>query len=115
MSEQTLKFKEGDTVKVVHYGHLVWENVAHDGPRLFTESPSVKKHLRDGDIQWWDISPQLVGQTGRVSLVGMCQDIPLYALSGIPGKSAWYNEGQLELVDMKPFKKAIGEAIESSK
>lgn len=66
------KFQVGDQVKVVNYGSLVWP---------YNEPP-------------YDIHPELVGEVGIIATV----DGNSYAIDGIPGKHAWYDDGQLELV-----------------
>lgn len=78
------RFDIGDKVKVVEYGSLVWINHG------------------EGAISYKDISPDLVGQIGIVSIVKECQGRWDYALERIKGKSAWYNEDQLEMVNRNP-------------
>ena len=72
------KFKIGNVVKVINYGGLVWYRVG-------------------GELKEWDICPQMVGQTGIVREVNEVQGSYKYALD-IPGKQAWYDEGQLESI-----------------
>ena len=69
----------GDKVKIVKYGHPYWVN-------------------KDGDIIVKDMSPELIGQKGLVDEVTITQGIPMYAIDGIKGKHAWYNEDQMELI-----------------
>jgi hypothetical protein len=94
MEEQQVvpKFKIGDAVKVVKYGHLIWE------PKDWEKSDNYPI-VSEGDI--WrciDISPSEVGKLGIVNQVSMVQNIPTYSLSKPTGKLAWFDEGQLELI-----------------
>lgn len=78
------KFDIGDKVKVVGYGSLMWTNHG------------------DGKVTYKDMRPEMVGQTGIVSIAKECQGMWNYALVKIEGKSAWYNEDQLEMVNRNP-------------
>lgn len=69
------KFKIGDQVRVVNYGHHI-------------------RGIKNGLIEKIDINPEVVGKVGTVSVVSSGNQ---YAVEGIPGKHAWYNEDQLEL------------------
>jgi hypothetical protein len=78
----TPKFKVGDKVKVVKYGHII-------------------HHYKSETGNWAaeDISPDIVGKEGVVREVSNSQPgWVTYALDGIPEKTAWYNQNQLELV-----------------
>ena len=82
------KFKAGDKVKVINYGHL-----------YYSSTEGIK-----------DASPYIVGQKGIVR--GSYFDLfptfcvndttdrnkHIYDVDGIPRKCAWYNEDQLELI-----------------
>tara|TARA_R110000796_G_scaffold59371_1_gene136821 strand:+ start:24918 stop:25145 length:228 start_codon:yes stop_codon:yes gene_type:complete len=74
--EGNLKFKVGDKVEVIKYGHAIWS-------------------AADDVI---DIDPQLVGQQGVVVEAEICQNLKHYALDGL-SKYAWYDEQQLKLVE----------------
>lgn len=69
----------GDKVRVITYGHL-------------------RYHFEDGKYAVEDVSPELIGQEGIVVSKHEIQGIWSYALEGIKGKHAWYDERQLELV-----------------
>jgi len=90
------KFNIGDRVRVIKYGHRIWERE--------DENLNVVKVI--------DLAPELVGQIGMVE--GSYADLSeknnwgsprnhnsekSYTLSGIKGKTAWYDESQLELVE----------------
>ena len=75
------KFKIGDKVRIIGYGHLFW---SYDKPS-------------DKIPTWYDMSPELVGQIGIIANITNTQGIPKYALKG-PNKYAWYDEKQLEKV-----------------
>lgn len=76
------KFKVGDQVKVVGYGHCVITGINESGT----------------DAKIIDLSPEAVGQIGIISQAREVQRIDQYAIEGIKGKHAWYQNGQLELV-----------------
>jgi hypothetical protein len=83
------KFGIGDKVRVVGYGSKIFVH-----PTLqhrFAANPRLSEFT-------FDMRPELVGKEGIVSQVSMTQDIPSYAIEGIPGKHAWYDEEQLELI-----------------
>lgn len=73
------KFKTGDIVRIVNYGHRYWETV-------------------DGEVYVRDMNPDLVGQVVVIEKVSITQEIPHYSVIGV-SKSAWYNEDQLELIE----------------
>lgn len=88
------KFKAGDRVRIVKYGHLIFS-------------------FEKGEEKAIDIRPEYVGKEATV--VGsyfdlyrkgyskedpnMERDRKQYHLDGILGKEAWWNEGQLELIE----------------
>lgn len=76
-------FDIGDKVRVVKYGSWMCDNTK-------------------GEMRVYDIMPQLVGKEGVVSKVNLCQEKYSYALEKIEGKHAWYDEGQLEMVNRNP-------------
>jgi len=78
------KFDIGDKVRVVEYGHLMWIIDI------------------DGNTKVKDVSPELVGKEGIVYEVNFCQGRYSYALKRMEGKTAWYDEKQLEMVNMNP-------------
>ena len=77
--EQT-KFLLGDQVKVVNYGH--WR-IDYDENKGWSKV---------------DTSKGIIGKVGIISEVSLIQDIAYYAIEGISGKHAWYQDNQLELV-----------------
>lgn len=65
-------------MRIVNYGHRVL--------------------LRKGlEVDWFDLSPELIGKEGVVSEVSEMQGVSVYALTGL-SKTAWYLENQLELI-----------------
>jgi hypothetical protein len=86
----------GDKVKIVKYGHLIGGSNNDPSERSF---PLIGV---DGNIRWLDMSPHLVGQEGIISKAEMTQRIPGYAIEGIKGKHAWYDEEQMEMVNKNP-------------
>lgn len=96
------KFKVGDKVKVVNYGHAIWRSKKAESFAIENESrffgwnkPTVIQD--DSDLQWIDIAPEIVGKKGVIETVEVVQGKPQYAIKGIAGKHSWYNESQLEL------------------
>lgn len=84
--------KVGDVVKIINYGHIIWEHkespyklpfpVIHESEMTYTK----------------DSNAGIVGKTGTIREVTTSQGRPQYAIDGIPEKSAWYNQDQLELI-----------------
>lgn len=80
------KFKVGDIVRVVNYGHLIWDiNASNDG------------------IIDVDINPEIVGRRGIIVKAYTTQGNDRYAIeldliNGSRGKYAWYDNEQLELI-----------------
>lgn len=91
------KFAIGDKVRIVEYGHLIWENKNFDQPKL-----SFPVYVEDDAMRWLDMSPHLVGQEGIIQKVTITQGQPQYAIDGIPQKHAWYDEQQLEMISENP-------------
>lgn len=86
------KFKQGDQVRIVKYGHPMW--IAGDEFKI----PNHYILLQDKDgLKTYDSNPHLVGQIGFVDTVTLTQGKFQYSLNG-PNKHAWYDEQQLELV-----------------
>jgi hypothetical protein len=86
------KFKIGDKVKVVNYGHLMWVNKKIGGK---FNLPIVKE---TETYVCYDTNKGIVGNSGIVKDVKETQGFFNYSLSGIKGKSAWYTEDQIEIV-----------------
>lgn len=99
-SKKETKFKIGDKVKVVNYGHLIWQNKTNqDAERKFHKDNGIPYQelpivSDDGKTQYLDLHSDLVGKEGVVADISSSGD---YALSGL-SKYAWYSEIQLELV-----------------
>lgn len=87
------KYKIGDRVRVVNYGSLLMTNEEWHKTTL---APIV---LKDGNIVWLDIAPELVGKEGTVKEASSQTGLHKYAIEGIPGKTSWYTEGQMEKVN----------------
>ena len=84
------KFKVGDKVKVVNYGHLIW--MSDEMANLMREPKPIPSK---GEYAY-DLNPSVVGKGGVVK--GVDSKGYSYALDGIAGKTAWFEEDQLELV-----------------
>lgn len=100
-----VKFKIGDKVRVINYGHKMWMHkdvINH--PQWHKDTPILKE---EENILWCDVEPSLVGKIGeirevvqvkRISADGNEESVGQYSINGIPQKVAWYQEDQLELV-----------------
>jgi len=87
------KFHLGDKVKVIKYGHPYW----HHKSNMKTLSFPIIEETENLII--YDISSDIVGQVGTVRDINSRYDGKnTYALDGIPDKTAWYYEEQLELI-----------------
>lgn len=91
-SERECKFKVGDEVVIVNYGHLFWSRMPLPGCNF----PVLFENKKEGYVAY-DMHPDYVGQKGTVTDAHLTQGIPRYALEG-PGKVAWYNEEQLKKI-----------------
>ncbi len=90
-------FGIGDKVRIVKYGHPIWESKNTNEPKL-----SYPVIAEDENLRYLDMSPGLVGQEGLVDKVTITQGIPQYAIDGIKDKHAWYNEEQMEMINRNP-------------
>ena len=79
-----MKYKIGDPVEIVDYGHLIYMN-------------------KNGKAISHDITPNIIGKKGIIASTSNTQNIPTYAIDGIPGKHAWYDENQLKLTEPLPI------------
>ena len=80
------KFKVGDHVKIINYGHQMMSIV------LRADSEKAD------DPEYFDMSPELIGQTGVIIEANTDSNGDAYAIDNIPQKQAWYRNDQLELV-----------------
>ena len=98
----------GDTVEVVIYGHLIswskreWKELLEAKDTFVTRQEPPNIIDQDEDFWHCDISPELVGQQGVVSRTSTSGSTRRYALNGIKGKTAWYDDKQLKLISKKP-------------
>ncbi len=86
----TLKFKTGDRVKIVKYGCRIWRSA---------EDPKI--------VEVCDMCSEVVGMTATIREVTLTQNMPKYSIVSEPGgpnKVAWYNEDQLELIEVNKRK-----------
>lgn len=95
MTEPIPKFNTGDRVRIIKYGSLFWENKTVGQPS--TNLPVVGE---TETVFFKDMNPELVGQIGIVEKFTITQGNVKYALQGL-SKHAWYDEGQLEIVETK--------------
>lgn len=84
------KYKVGDKVEIVNYGHIIWQS-KHSGEAKM----DLKLHSEDKDIWFFDSNPELIGKVG---IITKKTQRGAYSIDGIPGKSAWYGEDQLKLI-----------------
>ena len=90
-------FGVGDMVRVINYGHPIW--VSKKESEAFECFPLISRG-ENGD--WRDINPKIVGESGIIEKCESVQGIYKYAISGIPGKHAWYDEKQLKMANKNP-------------
>lgn len=74
-----MEFKVGDNVKIVNYGHTVW-------------------YMEGESILMGDLRKDIIGQNGVISKTQNVQNVTTYCVNGIIGKTAWFNQNQLELI-----------------
>jgi len=86
------KFKVGDQVKIINYGHPIW---AHNSETMPISFPVI---WVGDDTKVYDMSPELIGQTGVIDKVNITQGKDGYSINGINGKLDWYNNDQLEFL-----------------
>ncbi len=82
-------YKIGDKVRIINYGHPIWESKS-----FYKESTSKHIIYEDEELRWIDISPNIVGKEGIVEKVDVVQGTPQYSIKGI---GAWYFEEQMEM------------------
>ena len=70
------KYKTGDRVRIINYGHIIWSNLT-------------------GVMVEHDIQPHLVGKEAVVQYSVITQGIPKYSLDLF----AWADESQLEKIE----------------
>jgi len=80
------EFKVGDQVEIVNYGGLIYEKGD------------------DGALHARDLLPYIIGQRGIIVKAKTTQNIDNYSIDGIPSKTAWYQNDQLELVHRPKYK-----------
>ena len=85
-----MKFKVGTKVRIVKYGHLVWENKNVEISMFKDRKP----YKEDDFGRWYDTNPELIGKTGIIT-----------EKSGNAGYSidplgAWFRGEQLEAVTL---------------
>ncbi len=88
------KFEIGDKVEVIRYGHLIRTSKSSriELPVIHEEENSV----------WRDMLSDIVGRVGVIKKVTETQGESKYSIDGIYGKTAWYDEEQLEMAaDLK--------------
>ena len=91
------KYRLGDVVKIVNYGHLIWawEDAIGDAPISFKEYSRDEPEEEGGrTLIWFDIAPQVVGEKAIIGEI----DKGRYRLQFMPNgnKSAWFTEIQME-------------------
>ncbi len=87
-------FKKGDKVRIIKYGSLIWMNKKAENPKV--SWPIVSE---DENRIWYDPMSQLIGKEGIIEERNDRTERLQYSIRGIPGKHAWYNGDQLELIE----------------
>jgi len=102
--EKISKFKKGDKVRIINYGHLYWENKSIRNEyfkQLIVDTLIPKNIVKEtDDIYWCDLRPELVGKEAIIETISFTNTIPNYGLyfTERHSYSSWYSENQLELV-----------------
>ena len=91
------KYKIGDKVRVVKYGHLMHMS-KREYEVIFPDGFPDNIFMEDQVSVVVDWRPEVIGKEGVVQIVSDGPNGIQYSLDGIPEKSAWYNHNQLELV-----------------
>ena len=91
----------GDKVRIVNYGHPIMQVIQKNKKDKLERLP-YPLIFEDESVLWLDMSPGIVGLTGIVCEVSMTQGTPQYAIDGIPEKTAWYSESQMEMINRNP-------------
>ena len=90
------KYKTGDKVRIVNYGHLIW---IHEN-EIMNYDKSIGVFLgKNGFMHWYDIRPEKIG---RIYVVANENDMGgSYQLNNLDGSYgfAWADEKQLELIN----------------
>lgn len=91
------KFKIGDKVRIVRYGHLLWSSKNHESP-MVTGFPVI---FEDDTFTYHDMRPELLGKKMIVVEVSICQGKSGYVLDNEGGsdRMAWFSDQQLELIE----------------
>lgn len=84
------KFKIGEEVEIVNYGHLIWVN-KKDYPEK--NYPII---WEDEQIKQIDIQPELVGIKAVICNVINSQNNPRYSIDIDGKKISWFGENQLK-------------------
>ncbi len=98
MNKLETKFKIGDKVEIVNYGHLIFYagNSGIEYDILSRTCPVVA--ILDNGTKAFDLNPKLIGEQGVIKEVDDSDEtVTKYALDGL-NKASWYNDDQLQLV-----------------
>lgn len=95
-------YQPGDRVRIIKYGHVLWESKQQRKEMVKSGYSSKEKPdnilYEDEQTYWFDHNPEMVGKIAIVDKVSMVQGVPHYSLRGLKPteKSSWYYETQLE-------------------
>lgn len=90
------KYSIGNKVKIINYGHLIWQSKDSQQLDLNLKFPII---YEDDEDKYLDMTSSIVGKEGVITKISMTQGMPQYSIEGIPEKVAWYDEQQLELIE----------------
>ena len=82
------KYKVGDKVRIVNYGHKVW----------MYQKMVDGKIIELDEVEWYDMCPERVGMLATIRKVTVTQGIDKYGLTTELGNISWFHNNQLELV-----------------
>jgi len=89
------KFKIGDKVRIINYGHPIWENKKYPEYKPMS-LPTISE---TENVRWCDMRPDLVGREDIVDQVTNTQGRPKYSLLK---NGAWFLDENLEMVNKNP-------------
>lgn len=99
-----MNFKSGDKVRIINYGHIMFmrKDDEYKPDNILFENEYIYRI---------DMMPQIVGKEGIIK--GSYFDLygngrkDEYCIEGIPGKTSWYNQAQLEPIKPQPVPPAV--------
>lgn len=89
------KFKVGDRVRIVNYGHLIYVHPESTMLELFTSKPYSKSK----EMVTFDLNPRIIGTEWIITEAKVIQGIDGYEIHNDTNTIAWVHNNQLELIN----------------